>query len=60
MRSRVELFEHGCAKPGKGVASMKQLTPWAGLQPRARKPPMRECAEARSSGQMIETRGASR
>jgi hypothetical protein len=39
---------------------MGQLTLWAGLQPPARKPPKRERAEARSSGQMIETRGASR
>jgi hypothetical protein len=47
----------GCAKRGRGVASILQLlTLRAGLQPRARKPPRRDRAEARSSRQMIETR----
>ena len=35
-----------------------ELTPRAGLQPRARKPPKRVRAEARSLGRMIETRRA--
>jgi hypothetical protein len=39
---------------------MVQLTPQAGLQPGARKPPKRARAEARSLRQMIETRGVSR
>ena len=37
---------------------MGELIPRAGLQPRARVPPKRVRAEARSLGRMIETRGA--
>jgi hypothetical protein len=46
-----------CVGPGIGVAWMAVLTPRAGLQPRAREPPKRVRAEARSLGRMIDTRG---
>jgi hypothetical protein len=47
-----------CVGPRVGVACVGELTPRAGLQRRARMPPKRVRAEARSLGRMIETRGA--
>jgi hypothetical protein len=53
--------EHVLFLPWKGSnVSSSELTLRAGLQPRARRSPKRDRAEARSLRQMIETRGASR
>jgi hypothetical protein len=48
----------GLCRTRNGSSVVVELTPRAGLQPRAREPPKRVGAEARSLGIMIETRGA--